>query len=222
MQPLSFEPHEKVGENFQAHALIAAQSQAWDAVRETASHCKPGSTEADAHAILKEILKAKGVDKIWHPPQIRFGKNTTKAFGVKGDSSVVLQKNDLFFLDIGPIFDGYEGDVGATFVVGNDPNHLKIAADAKQVFDDVKAHWERTGLSGAELYKFAADAADERGWKLSLEGASGHRVSEFPHAVHWRGKLRTYEKHPSPDRWILEIHLLHPDGLYGAFFEDLL
>lgn len=218
----SSDPKEKVGENFAPSVLNLAQAKAWTAVRETAKRCKPGMTEKDAAAILKEILASHDVKKIWHPPQIRFGKNTTKPFAVPGDKTVTLKPNDIFFLDIGPVFDGYESDVGETFVIGDDPDQHRIAKDSKAVFEEVQAHWKKTGESGPELYRFAERAATKRGWRISFEGASGHRISEFPHSVHWRGKLKTYESRPSPDRWILEIHLMHPEGLYGAFFEDLL
>lgn len=222
MSNAPLDPKEKVGEKFDAHALAKAQARAWQAVHETAKRCKAGMTEKDAAAVLKEILATYDVDKIWHPPQIRFGKNTTKPFAVPSDKTVVLQEDDIFFLDIGPVFDGYESDVGETFVVGSDPEQKRIAADSKIVFREVQARWKKTGENGPALYEFAEESASKRGWRLSLEGASGHRISEFPHSVHWRGKLRTFETRPSPDRWILEIHLMHPEGLYGAFFEDLL
>lgn len=213
---------ENVGSNFREDSLRSAQEQAWKAVRETASKLKPGDSEKDAAAVLKAVLKEHGVEKIWHPPQIRFGPNTVQPFGKKGLEDVVLQTNDVFFLDIGPVFFGHEGDVGTTFVLGNNPDHHRIVKDAKTVFDEVKAEWERTGLSGEALYIFAAKRAQEKGWNLSLEGASGHRVSDFPHAIHYRGKLKTFEGQPTPNRWILEIHLQEPGGKFGAFHEDLL
>ncbi|MES2963581.1 MAG: M24 family metallopeptidase [Bdellovibrionota bacterium] len=216
------DPKEKVGERFDPAAMNSAQAKAWTAVRAVAKSCKPGMTEKDAAVLLKEALAAAGIDKIWHPPQIRFGKNTTKPFAVPGDKTIALQSNDIFFLDIGPVFEGYESDVGETFVVGNDPDQHRIAADSKAIFQEVQRHWRESGESGPELYRFAETAAEKRGWRISFEGASGHRISEFPHSVHWRGKLKTFESRPSPDRWILEIHLLHPEGHYGAFFEDLL
>ena len=179
-------------------------------------------TETDARVLLNDTLKKLGYEKIWHPPQIRFGANTVQPFGKPSDKEVVLQENDLFFLDIGPVFNGYEGDAGETFAVGDDEDLKRLATDAKAVFNDVKDFWKASGVSGRSLYTFAKDAASKRGWRLSLDGASGHRVSDFPHAIHHRGKLRTFELQPTPNRWILEIHLFHPTRKYGAFYEDLL
>lgn len=213
---------ENVGENYREDSLRTAQARAWKALEATAAQLKPGDTEKDALAILKSVLKTEGVEKIWHPPQIRFGPNTIQPFGKPGVSDVRLRENDLFFLDIGPVFEGHEGDVGTTFTIGDDPRFKKIASDAKAVFNDVRDEWARTGKNGEALYAFAAQRAEEKGWKLSLNGASGHRVSDFPHAIHYRGKLKTFAATPTANRWILEIHLVDPDGQFGAFHEDLL
>jgi Xaa-Pro aminopeptidase len=212
---------EAVGSNFLESSLREAQDKAWKALSETAARIRPGHTEKDALAILKEILSAFGVEKIWHPPQIRFGKNTTLAFGEKGELAT-LNENDLFFLDIGPVFSGHEGDVGRTYTVGTDEDHARIARDAEEVFHLTRKKCASENLTGQLLYDYATELASARGWKLGFGGASGHRVSDFPHAVHYRGKLRTQSFKPKANRWILEIHLHDPAGRFGAFYEDLL
>ena len=65
-------------------------------------------------------------------------------------------------------------------------------------------------------------AARSRRWALNLGQGQGHRIAEFPHAVHHRGKLAHFDRKPAADRWILEIALRHPTEPFGAFFEDLL
>jgi methionyl aminopeptidase len=213
---------EQVGENFIEESLLSAQKKAWAAIQEVAAAIKPGDTEAEALVLLKESVKRLEYQKMWHPPQIRFGVNTTKPYGKPSEPNVVLQENDLFFLDIGPLFHGYEGDAGKTFVVGHDSEMARLASDAEKVFHQVKDHWLFTGKSGGELYDFAETAAMALGWKLSLNGASGHRVSEFPHALHHKGKLKQFAKKPTANRWILEIHLISENLARGAFFEDIL
>lgn len=212
---------EAVGPNFLETSLREAQTKAWHTLNETAARLHPGHTEKDALAILKEVSARNGVEKIWHPPQIRFGKNTTRAFGEKGDD-VILAEDDLFFLDIGPVFGGHEGDVGRTYTVGSNPAYARIARDTEEVFKLTREKWAQDRLTGQLLYDYATQEASERGWVLGLGGASGHRISDFPHAVHYRGKLRTQEQSPSANRWILEIHLHDPEGRFGAFYEDLL
>lgn len=212
---------EAVGQNFLEASLLEAQARAWRALDETAAAVRPGHTEKDALAILKESLKRNGSEKIWHPPQIRFGANTTKKFGEKAEP-VALGENDLFFLDIGPVFVGHEGDVGRTYTIGHNEEFERIARDAREIFDLARARCLNEGVTGQVLYDYAAAQAQERGWNLGFGGASGHRVSDFPHAVHYRGKLRTQDYRPAPNRWILEIHLHDPKGRFGAFYEDLL
>ncbi|HVK61663.1 MAG TPA: M24 family metallopeptidase [Bdellovibrionales bacterium] len=218
--PLPIE--EKVGSDFNDDLLLRAQKKSWDILYSVAKEIKPGMTESEAHALMKTRVAEAGAEKIWHPPQIRFGKNTSKSFAQKGDDTVVLQENDHFFMDIGPVFDGYEGDVGASFVLGSEPHLQKLCDDSKTIFNEVKNHWMKTGTSGAELYAFAEKAASSRGWLLNPEGASGHRVSEFPHSAHYRGKLKAFDRQPTPNRWILEIQLFDQERGIGAFFEDLL
>ncbi len=218
----SFDLREAVGTKYVEADALLAQKKTWDVVRAVAAELRPGNTEAEAKKLLSQKQKMFGAEKIWHPPQIRFGRNTVKSFGKPSEPDVVLQENDLFFLDIGPVFFGYEGDAGETFVVGDDSERTRIAHDSKLVFDKVKAIWQEEGLTGRALYQRAEKIAQDLGWRLSLEGASGHRIGDFPHAIHHRGKLKTFDVAPCPNRWILEIHLMHPSGEYGAFFEDVL
>jgi hypothetical protein len=50
----------------------------------------------------------------------------------------------------------------------------------------------------------------------------GHRVGDFPHAVHTKAKLGDLPFNPAPNLWILEIHVLDEELGRGAFFEDVL
>jgi CDP-4-dehydro-6-deoxyglucose reductase len=51
-----------------------------------------------------------------------------------------MRENDIFFIDIGPIWDGTGGDGGGTFVIGQaaDPDMQRCADAAKQIFDLVQ------------------------------------------------------------------------------------
>jgi Xaa-Pro aminopeptidase len=133
-----------------------------------------------------------------------------------------LGADDIFFLDIGPCYDGHEGDVGRGFVIGRPENYAALIEDSKAIFGRVKEHWEKTGCNGHDLYTFARDEAASRGRKLALEGAAGHRIGDFPHRIHHTGKLKDFGKTPSPDLWILEIHLVDRALKAGAFYEDML
>ena len=69
----------------------------------------------------------------WHDVYVRFGSNTLKTFGAESDPGIVLKENDIFFIDIGPVWGETEGDGGDTFVVGTDAGMEQCAADAKKL-----------------------------------------------------------------------------------------
>ena len=213
---------ERVKEGFIADKLEAARQRSWESIQAIAARMEPSMLETDARALAEQVLKEKGAERFWHRTHVRFGVNTLKTFSDTSLPGVRLQKNDLFFLDIGPVFDGYEGDAGATFVVGDDPEMARIARDSRVLFDLVRERWMQTGESGEALYHFATAEAEKRGWRFILRGASGHRIADFPHVLYHRGSLKDLDIAPAAQRWILEIQLRHPTRQLGAFYEDLL
>lgn len=213
---------ETVGPTFRDELLLAARDRTLAVIKEAASQVKPGMTELEAKQLIARIQTQMGAPTSWHPPQIRFGRNTLLPFGQKDIENPTLQENDIFFFDIGPIFDGHEGDVGRTFSIGSDPEMAKCALDCEQIWNEVREHWRTAGVTGAQLYVFAAECALKRGWTLALQKANGHRIADFPHAARQRGSIEGFENHPAPNRWILEIQIRHQSKPYGAFFEDLL
>jgi hypothetical protein len=76
-------------------------------------------------------------------------------------------------------------------------------------------------VTGEALYRFAKARAEALGWRLNWE-VKGHRVSDFPHAIHKAGALGDFEGVPVSGLWILEIQIAHPTRPIGAFYEDLL
>lgn len=219
---MAVEVNESVGENFSLDSIKEARDLTLAVILEAARNIKAGVSENDAREIVKQIQQRLGAPKSWHPPQIRFGANTVLSFGLKGEENVVLKENDIFFIDIGPIFNGHEGDVGRTFAVGHDMEMLKCCKDAEEIWFEVRNHWFEKNISGSELYTFAKTCAEKRGWILSLKEANGHRIADFPHAAKARGSIEGFENHPSANRWILEIQIKHPVRAFGAFYEDLL
>lgn len=213
---------EAVGAAYHATALRAAQARSWQALAAMAAAIVPGMRESEAMALGAEVLAAHGMELAWHPMVIRFGANTLKIFSAKSDGDAVLGADDIFFIDIGPVFLGHEGDVGATFVTGSDPEMAACARDAKALFDRVRAIWAGGEVAGTALYEAAAREAQALGWVLNLE-VKGHRVSDYPHrALPAGGQLGTLEHAPGADLWILEIQIRHPTRAFGAFYEDLL
>jgi Xaa-Pro aminopeptidase len=212
---------EQVGAGFGRDKMLAVRDITRAAINEIASRCKPGMVEEDAVEMAKEILADHSMVQGWHNVYVRFGTNTTKTFGAPSDPGIVLHADDLFLIDIGPVFENCEGDGGDTFVTGSNPDYARCADDARKLFHLVRKKWDREGLTGNVLYDFAAQEAAAMGWELNLD-LSGHRISDFPHAAVYDGPLSTLDFVPSPLLWVLEIHIRHPSMKYGAFFEDML
>ncbi|MBN3727005.1 aminopeptidase P family protein [Burkholderia sp. Ac-20379] len=210
-----------VGARFSMDAMRHARAMTWRAVDEMADEIRPGMRESEANARCKVLLGELGMDRLWHPVLIRFGANTLKTFKQQPEGDPVLGEHDIFFVDLGVVWQGHEGDAGATFVVGGDAEQQACAQAAKTVFDEVEAHWRGTGAGGAALYQYAAERAEAHGWRLNVD-IKGHRVSDFPHAIYKAGNLGDYDGVPASGLWVLEIQIAHPSRPFGAFYEDLL
>lgn len=212
---------EAVGAAYSLESIRHAQAMTWRAIHALAPLIKPGMCESEARALGKQVLADLDTQRVWHPLLVRFGANTLKTFGARSVGDPVLGDNDIFFIDMGAVWQGHEGDAGETFTTGNDPQMVTCAAAAKQLFEIVEARWQQGQVNGLELYQYAESQAQALGWKLNLD-IKGHRVSDFPHSVHKGGDLGDFELPPNAGLWILEIQIAHPTLPYGAFYEDLL
>lgn len=211
---------EAVGDRFDPQHMLHARERTWAALHGIRERMRPGITEDEAKAEAAEVFAALGMERLWHPVIIRIGRNTTKTYRERSEP-VQLGENDIYFIDLGLVFKGHEGDVGDTFVIGHAPEQQACADAARELFRMTADAWRHQGLSGEALYAFAEQQAEAMGWRLNHE-IKGHRVSDFPHSVHKAGDLGEYGERPSNGLWILEIQIAHPTEPYGAFYEDLL
>ncbi|WP_233839166.1 M24 family metallopeptidase [Paraburkholderia sp. ZP32-5] len=214
-------PAERVGPSFSVDGMLLARQKTREAIARISAQVRPGMVEEDAVAMAKQTMLDMGLALSWHPTRVRFGSNTMKPMKVQSVPGVVLQENDIFFLDIAPRVDAWEGDGGKSFVVGQNAEFTRCANDAERLFHEVRAVWNKEKASGRSLYEFADKTAKSMGWELNFD-LPGHRVSDFPHAAIHTGSLADFDENPSAMRWILEIHLRDPQGRFGAFFEDML
>jgi Xaa-Pro aminopeptidase len=215
-------PLEKVGEGYSIDQMFKVRGMTRAAIHEIAARVKPGMVEEEAVEMARDILAEAGMFRGWHDVYVRFGTNTTKTFGAASDPGVVLGADDIFLIDIGPVFEKWEGDGGDTFVTGTDRDKARCAGDARALFHIVRRKWEAEKATGRALYAFAVAEARRMGWELNMD-LSGHRISEFPHEAHHPGPLADVDFTPSAGPlWVLEIHVRHPTEKYGAFYEDML
>lgn len=218
MNPL---PQEAVGSRFDPQLMQQARERTWAALQGIRARMRPGISEDEAKAMAAEVFRELGMERLWHPVIIRIGPNTTRTYRERSEPEVRLGDNDIYFVDLGLVFDGHEGDVGDTFVTGHAPHMEACAEAARELFHRVANAWRSRGLTGEALYAFAEQQAEAMGWRLNHE-IKGHRVSDFPHSVHKAGDLGELGERPSSGLWILEIQIAHPTEPYGAFYEDLL
>ena len=213
-------PAENLGEQFNLDHYLRAQEKTRQVVLEFSKKLKPGMTEKEGKKLLEQTLDDSGMEKRWHPTKMRMGINTTKNF--RDDSlDYILKDDDIFFVDIGPVYYNHEGDYGETFTIGNDPSLSKLALASKEIFYTTQAVWKEKKLTGTELYEFATAEAMKKGLRLN-SNMYGHRLGDFPHAVHSKAKLGALDFNPAPNLWVLEIHLIDDRNGLGSFFEDLL
>jgi Xaa-Pro dipeptidase len=217
-------------------ALLEAEQKAkalLDAIEE-AGLIAPGRTERmveqDIYAVA---VSAFGVQKHWHKRIVRCGINT---LCIASEDPPVLEiaADDTVFIDLGPVFDEWEADVGRTYALGSDPSKHQLCADLEPMFEDIKQYFDaHADITGAELYAYAQRSAEAAGW-LFGGAIAGHLVGEFPHARipgdkdHYRigpanlTRMRDSDAAGQVKHWILEVHLVDLDRTFGGFYERLL
>ena len=171
--------------------------------------------------------------KHWHKRIVRSGPNTVCIFAENPPIREIAD-DDTVFLDLGPVFDEWEADVGRTYVMGDDPEKHRLCRDLPRIFDTLKQYFDdHRDVTGAELYAYAQQRAEAAGW-LFGGAIAGHIVGEFPHA-RIPGDKDLYRISPAnPDRmrdpdalgqmkhWIIEVHLVDRARSFGGFYERLL
>jgi Xaa-Pro aminopeptidase len=212
---------EAVGRRFDPALMQRARDLSWKALHGICERMRPGISEEEASAEAMQVFETLGMERLWHPVIIRIGPNTTKTYRERSMPGVRLGENDSYFIDLGLVFSGHEGDVGDTFVVGHAPERAACAQAARDLFHDVAKAWRTEGWNGRKLYDYARERADAMGWRFN-HAIKGHRVSDFPHSVHKGGDLGDLDHMPGKGLWILEIQIAHPTEPFGAFYEDLL
>ena len=220
---MSTEPlaEERVGPHYDRAGMLEARRQTFRAIEAIAARIRPGMTEQQGVALARSTLSDAGLLRGWHGVYVRFGENTLCTYAEKNAPDRVLQENDIFYIDIGPIWQRLEGDGGDTFVVGNDPEMHRASHDVREIFDRVHAKWRADALTGVALYDYAREVATKLGWVLNMD-IPGHRLADFPHKAIHEGTLASATFVPKTDLWVLEIQIRHPTRPFGAFFEDLM
>jgi len=195
----------------------------------------PGKTENQLCDEIVQIAKEDfGVENHWGKKIVRTGINTLQPY-VSNPSDLVIQDGDILFFDFHPIFEGWEADLGRTYVIGNDPLKHKIKKDVEAAWHEGNAwYFKQTKLSGAEFFNYATGLAKQYGYEFG-NAIAGHIIGKFPHEqpddpndlcldVHPNNHndILQVAKNGNKRHWILELHFVDRKNNIGAFFEQLL
>jgi Xaa-Pro aminopeptidase len=175
-----------------------------------------------------------GIESYWHKKIVRTGINTLHSFS-GNPPDLVIQPDDILFVDLGPIIDGYEADLGRTYVLGNDPLKLKLKTDVELAWQEARDwYFKQSELTGARYFNYLIELAKEYGWEYGGE-IGGHIVGPFPHEqpddpndlgldIHPgnHSSILLLDKHGNSRHWILEIQFVDRVNNIGGFFEQLL
>ena len=216
--------------------LIEAEDKALNLFNEIENRqlISPGKYEKDLNReIFNLAYDLYGIKKYWHKRIVRAGVNTLMPYN-ETPENLMIQNDDILFIDFGPIFDEWEADFGRTYVLGNDQNKHKLMKDISMDWHDCKSYYDlNKNLTGAELYDYASLTAKNYGWEFGGEIA-GHLIGHFPHEkldkedktnyIHPENKVMLSEKDKSGNTrdWILEIHFVDRRLKIGGFFEQLM
>jgi len=194
-----------------------------------------GKSEEQLNAEVSALATDQfGIAEHWHKKIVRAGSNTLAIYP-DNPSNRVLAADDIVFIDYGPIVEGFEADLGRTYVLGNDPIKLKLKNDVEKAWYEIQGWYQQhTKLPASDLFQFCVEKAREHGW--SFGGAiAGHIVGKYPHEQPADPKSLELDIHPDnhndmflPDangdkrHWILELQFVDREKQIGAYFEQLL
>jgi len=195
---------------------------------------RPGETEESIDRAIFELASSEfGVEKYWHRRVVRSGPHTRMLFRELPPDRTI-EEDDIVSLDLGIVFSDLEADFGRTYVLGNDPEKVRLTNDLAVIFRECQEHYLATpSITGRELFSFVCDASRARRWTFGGLHA-GHLIGEFPFSRETRNDVRNWVRpdnewpmhDPAPNgeqrHWILEVHLLDPTGAFGGFYEELL
>ncbi|MEO6405119.1 MAG: M24 family metallopeptidase [Ferruginibacter sp.] len=194
-----------------------------------------GKSEAQLSSEVCNLAFEKfGIENHWHKKIVRAGKNTLCIYP-DNPPDEIIQEDDIVILDFGPIVDGYEADLGRTYVTGANTRKLKIKGDVENAWYETQAWYKnQTYLKSSDLFKCVVEKATGYGYTFGGEIA-GHIVGKYPHEQPLDPKSLELDIHPqnhndmflldadgNKRHWILELLFIDKENEVGGYFEQLL
>jgi len=102
-----------------------------------------GKSEEQLTADVCDLaLKRFGIEKHWHKKIVRSGKNTLAIYP-DNPPNRIIDKEDILFIDLGPIVEGYEADIGRTYVLGQDPRKMRLKDDVEEAWYEIQEWYQK-------------------------------------------------------------------------------
>ncbi len=217
--------------------LTLAENKAKDLFNEVEARglIIPGKSEKELSDEIVLIGKKDfGIENHWHKKIVRAGINTLQPF-IADPPDEVIQKDDIVFFDFHPIYQGWEADLGRTYIIGNDPLKLKLKKDIEAAWQEANEwYFKQKNLTGAAYFSYVTSLTQRYGYEFG-NAIAGHIVGHYPHEqpddpndlcldVHPdnHNDILQLDKHGNKRHWILELHFVDRANNIGAFYEQLL
>lgn len=221
------------------HALLSARAKALELFQmlESKDLLRPGRDEEEINKDIYALAASHfGTKKFWHPRLVRTGANSILPIH-KRAPTLTLAADDILYIDLGPIFDQtIEADFARTYVIGDDPQKLQLAAVLPKIFAICKRHYlANPDQTGAQFYAFVCKTCEEHGYRYGNHYCA-HLLDEFSHKTKHGMEAANFASPDcqtpmsapgadgQPRFWVLEVHVLQDPavGTYAGFHEDLL
>jgi Xaa-Pro dipeptidase len=141
---------------------------------------RPGRTQTGVDEDIYTLAEQSfGVKKHLHKRIVRSGPNTVYIFA-ENPPVREIAAGDTVFLDLGPVFDEWEADVGRTYVMGDDPERQRLCQDCRGYL--MTSSGISTTIATSRAPNFMHTRSKEAAGWLFGGVIAGHIVGEFPHA----------------------------------------
>lgn len=169
----------------QLRAYSEAQNLAFAAAKYTANLIQPGWTEKQAAEVMNSYLKDHGVSQFFHYAYAWFGERTRFSglnrlnYFAFMATDRVLQKNEVFILDVAPVVRGNICDIGYSGVMGKNDDYSKAQSFLKELYQWIPSLFE-SSHKGSEIWDEIDQRINDAGYdnihKLYPFSVLGHRV----------------------------------------------
>jgi Xaa-Pro aminopeptidase len=219
------------------HQLIIAEQKAKQLFNkvEASGLIEAGKTESQLCNEILQIAKDEfGVENHWGKKIVRTGINTLQPY-MANPADLLIQEGDILFFDFHPVFEGWEADLGRTYVLGNDPLKLKLQKDIEVAWQEANDwYFEQDQLTGAAYFNYVSNLTKSYGYEFG-NAIAGHILGYYPHEqpedpndlcldIHPDNHtdILQLDKNGNKRHWMLELHFVDRKNNIGAFFEQLL